>query len=158
MKSASHSLLNSLDVMCVLCIICYRMQEGWAHVCPFIMWCHEKKKLCRQKKRAWFIPVDILVPCNYCTVSAAMSQPPISRGFAFRDGWLAWEVAELSPHTPLWRDTPLAVKRNTPSWHSACNNNNNWPSLFFWVDPPSWKKVAAHHMCVFDLCRFFTMI
>nr|CAH0104542.1 unnamed protein product [Daphnia galeata] len=37
------------------------MQEGWAHVCPFIMWCHEKKKLCslaavkaekRQKKRA----------------------------------------------------------------------------------------------------------
>ena len=46
MKSASHSLLNSLDVMCVLCIICYRMQEGWAHVCPFIMWCHEKKKLC----------------------------------------------------------------------------------------------------------------
>jgi hypothetical protein len=74
-------------------------------------------------------------------------------------GWLAWEVAELSPHTPLWRDTPLAVKRNTPSWHSACNNNNNWPSLFFWVDPPSLeKKVAAHHMCVFDLCRFFTMI
>ena len=154
MKSASHSLLNSLDVMCVLCIICYRMQEGWAHVCPFIMWCHEKKKLCslaavkaekRQKERAWFIPVDILVPCNYCTVSAAMSQPPISQGFAFRDGWLAgmgggWIV---STHSVMKRHPPSCQKKHSLLAFSLQQQQQLTFLIFLGWSSLSWKKSSS---------------